>query len=110
MGGRPRSHRHRHPHRGSLDWRRRPRSEETVPRLQYQPLCPVFAELAHLAVLQHPERLAWIVRPRHIRGVEDVAQFVAPKAVQVSVVSVQLSAKSGTAPLIPAERRTAVAE
>jgi hypothetical protein len=51
-------------------------SLETIPSLQHQPLCPIFAEFALLAVAQRLERLNAASLSEEIVGVEHVTQFV----------------------------------
>jgi len=78
------------------DRTRRSPSPQRVPRRQHQPPRPVLAVLAHLAVLQHPERLAREVPgARHIGRVlgrgQYVGQIAVGQAVRIWREEIQLS-------------------
>src|SRR5690606_7029779 len=65
----------RHPDRRR--WRGKFAALKTVPRLKHKAGGAIFAELLDLVVLQHAERLAWVVLSVNVGRIKDVAQLVA---------------------------------
>ena len=63
---------------------------QLIPLLQHQPPRPVLPVLPHLLVLQHAERFAWEVVAVNVFGVEDIAEFVAGKAISFSKAALQI--------------------
>src|SRR5690606_10243388 len=84
--------------------------EQSIPRLQNQPLRPVLPELPLLLLLEDTERLARVVGAHDVRRVEDVAELVAGQAVEARVVGVQLRAQHRPPLGVPRERVTLVSQ
>ncbi len=66
---------------------------QLVPRFQHQPLGSVFTVFSQFFVFQHTESFAGVIVAHHVRGVEDVAEFVASQAVEFGVGGVEFGAE-----------------
>jgi hypothetical protein len=68
----------------------------------------VFAELLYFVIFENAEGFAGEVWTIDIGRVEDVAEFVAVKAIEVSIVSIEFSLNEATALRVPNEGFTVV--